>query len=142
MSWKRLVLCVVAVFVTQALVNSALFGLVMDRVFNDPALQRAEGEEQLAIYMASRVLSVGLLVYIFAFWYGRRGWQAGLHYGIVIWLFYTVPMTIGFWSFLRMSNGLALAWIAIGLVEYVTSGLVLGLLCGHRVAGLAVQRAP
>lgn len=132
MNRKRFALCEVAVFVTQALVNGALFGL-MDRVFTDPALFRPEGEEHIAIYMASRVLFVSLFVYMYAFWYARQGRLAGLRYGLIIWLFYSVPMTVGFWSFLRMTDGLALAWIGIGLAENVAGGLVLGLLCASRV---------
>lgn len=141
MNGRRLVLCAVAVFVTQALVNGMIFRLVMDRAFKDTALFRPEGEEKIAIYMASRVLAVGLFVYFFAFWYGRRGWRAGLRYGLIVWLFYTVPMTIGFWSFMRMQDGLALAWIAIGLAEYITGGLVLGLLGAHRTNRRDVQWA-
>ena len=50
-------------------------------------------------------------------------------------------MTIGFWSFMRMQDGLALAWIAIGLAEYMTGGLVLGLLGAHRTNRRDVQWA-
>jgi len=141
MSWRRLALCAVAVFVTQALVNGTIFALIMDRSFNDPALFRPEGEEKIAIYMASRVLFVGLFVYIFAFWYTRRGWLPGLRYGFIVWLFYSVPMTVGFWSFMRLPDGLALAWIGIGLAEHEASGLVLGFLYTHPVDGLAIRRA-
>jgi hypothetical protein len=64
----------------------------------------------------------------------------GLRYGIVIWLFYSIPMTIGFWSFITMPDGLAVAWIAVGLVEYVVSGVLLGLLYRH--SGIEGMRMP
>jgi hypothetical protein len=125
MTWKRLALLGVLVFVTQGLVAGILFGLIGQR-FDNPELFRPEGEEKVAPYMASRILFVGLFVYIFARWYPRRGRRAGLVYGLVMWLFYSVPMTVGFWSFLRLPGGLALAWVGIGLAEYASSGIVLG----------------
>ncbi len=130
MTWRRLALCGVLVFVTQALVAGILFGLMGQRP-DDSTLFRPEGDERIGPYLASRVLSVALFVYIFTCWYRRRGWRAGLRFGIFVWLFYSVPMTVGFWSFLRMPDDLALAWVGIGLVEYVSSGVVLGLLCGR-----------
>jgi hypothetical protein len=126
MTWKRLALCGVLVFVTQGLVAGILFGLLGQRL-DDPTLFRPEGQERIVPYMASRILSVGLFVYIFTWWYRQCGWRAGLRFGIFVWLFYSVPMTVGFWSFVRMPDALALAWVGIGFAEYVCSGMVLGL---------------
>jgi hypothetical protein len=127
MNWIRVMYSIAAVFIAQAVVNGAIFGLVMDRLASDSSLARPEGEERIAIYMLSRVLFVSLFVFIFAAWYSRRGVRAGLRYGLIVWLFYSVPMTVGFWSFMRMSDALAGCWIGIGLVENLVSGLVIGL---------------
>lgn len=128
MNWKRFGLCALMVFVAQAVVAGTLFAIVVNPLFAKQAYMRPEGGEKFAPYFASRVLFVGLFTYIFARACRRSGWVEGLRYGIVIWLFYSIPMTVGFWSFITMPDGLALAWIAVGLVEYVVSGVLLGLL--------------
>lgn len=133
MNWNRLVFCALVVFVAQAFVTGTLQVVVVDPLFEDQTFFRPEGQEKLLPYFASRVLFVGLFTYIFARAFGRSGWTEGLRYGITIWLFYSVPMTVGFWSFIAMPDGLALAWIGIGLGEYAVSGLLLGLLYRPRI---------
>lgn len=127
MNWRRFLLCCALVFLAQALVAGSLH-MVLEPLFEDPVLFRPEGQEKLVPYMVSRVLFVGLFVYIYSRWPARRGWSAGLQYGSIIWLFYSIPMTVGFWSFMRMPDGLALGWVGIGLIEYLAGGLLLGLL--------------
>jgi hypothetical protein len=74
-----------------------------------PAQRGNQGREQTASSASARLLS-------------------GLRYGFIIWLFYSIPMTVGFWAFLRMPDNLALTWVGIGLAEYVVGGMVVGLI--------------
>ncbi|HKQ47692.1 MAG TPA: hypothetical protein VJZ71_06465 [Phycisphaerae bacterium] len=127
MNKRRIAIAIAAVFITQAVANGVIFGLIMGRLAIDSSITRPEEQEHVAIYMLSRVLFVSLFVFIFAGWYPRRGVRAGLRYGLIVWLFYSVPMTVGFWSFMRMSDALAGCWIGIGFVENLMSGLVIGL---------------
>ena len=138
MSWRRLVLCGIAVFITQAAVNGALFTMVGDRLMHDANLLRPEGQELWGPYMASRVLFVSMFVLLFARWLRGRGPVEGLRYGLAVWLLYSIPMSVGFWSFLELPGVVAFSWIAFGLAELVASGLVLGWLCG-RGTGRAVR---
>ena len=128
MNWYRFGLCALVVFVAQAVVAGTLFAIGVNPRFEDQAFFRPEGQEKLLLYFASRVLFVALFTYLFARAYGRSGWAEGLRYGIVIWLFYSIPMTVGFWAFITMPDSLAVAWIAVGFAEYTVGGLLLGLL--------------
>jgi hypothetical protein len=120
------VLCGLAVFITQAVVNGALFALVGDRLPHDAALFRPEGQELWGVYMASRVLFVSMFVLLFARWFRGRGPLAGIRYGLAVWLLYSIPMTVGFWSFLKLPGVVAFSWVAFGFAELVASGVVLG----------------
>ena len=140
MNWKRFALCALMVFVAQAVVAGTLQVIVLDPLFEEQTFFRPEGREKLVPYFASRVLFVGLFTYLFARACRRSGWVEGLRYGIVIWLFYSIPMTVGFWSFITMPDGLAVAWIAVGLAEYVVSGVLLGVL--YRTSGVKEMGMP
>jgi len=144
MNWKRFMSCMAIVFVAQAVVAGTLFALVVNPLFEKQAFFRAQGQERFLPYLASRILFVGLFTYIFARTCRRSGWTEGLRYGILIWLFYSIPMTIGFWAFITMPDGLAVAWIAVGLAEYAVSGSLLGLLyrSGGPDAAMHLEPAP
>ena len=42
-------------------------------------------------------------------------------------------MTVGFWFFLRMPDGPALAWVGMGFADYTAGGPVPGFLCAPTV---------
>jgi len=128
MNRARLVISIIAVFIAQAAVNGAIFGLFMSRLALDASLMRPESEKHVGVYMLSRVLFISLFVFVYAGWYPSRGLGAGLRFGLLVWLFYSVPMTVGFWSFMRMSDALAGCWVGIGLIENLVAGLVVGLI--------------
>jgi hypothetical protein len=128
MDWKRLLLAAVAVFVAQAVVAGILQVAFVDALYDLPEFFRPEGNEKILIYSVSRILFVSLFSYIYAKGYEGGGVGEGVRFGILIWLFYSIPMTIGFWAFIVMPDGLALAWIGVGLCEYLVGGLVLGLI--------------
>ena len=44
-------------------------------------------------------------------------------------------MTVWFWAFVQMPEGLVGAWLGVGLAEYLIGGLILGLLYTQRGAG-------
>ncbi|NIP59751.1 MAG: hypothetical protein GWM92_15710 [Gemmatimonadetes bacterium] len=140
MSPRRFLACVAAVLVVQAAVAGTLQVTLVDGAFSDPALFRGEGQEKLVPYFASRILFTGLFVWIFARGFAGRGVRGGLLYGAVIWAFYVIPMTVGFWAFLTLPDGLAVAWIGVGAAEMLAGGLVLGLL--HRPGAEAGTPAP
>jgi hypothetical protein len=121
-SWRRFFLAALAVFVAQAVLAGVL-QLLLESALEQPAFSRAEGDEKLAIYFLSRILFVLVFTYIFVKGYEGRGPIEGLRYGLLVWLLYSIPMTVGFWAFYQMSGALALAWIGIGLVEMLGGGL-------------------
>lgn len=98
----------------------------MDRVFAEPLFFRGEEDEKLGLYLASRMLFAFLFTFIYAKGYENRGESEGLRFGLLIWLFYTIPMTVGVWAFIKIPDYLAVSWIGIGLVENVVGGLILG----------------
>lgn len=72
MTPRRFLSCVAAVLLVQAGVAGTLQVTVLDAAFADPALFRAEGEERLLPYFASRILFTALFVWIFVRGFAAR----------------------------------------------------------------------
>ena len=134
MSWSRFIWASLAVFLGQAIVAGLLFAIWVGHAFSDPAFFRPEGDQRVVVYVASRVMFVVLFVYLIASRYRGRNLVQGLRFGIVVWLFYSIPMTVGFWAFIRMPDGLAAAWIVVGLAEMAIGGLVVSAVYRPRIA--------
>lgn len=124
MKLGRYASAVAAVFVAQAIVAGVLQVAWLDGLYDDPAFFRSEGDERLGPYFASRLLFVTLFVFLFVRSRRGGGWVEGLRFGVLVWLFYSVPMTVGFWAFVRTPAGLALGWILVGLAEMLVGGAV------------------
>lgn len=133
MNWNRFIFASLGVLIGQAIVAGLLFVIWIGPAFSDPEFFRGESDERMAVYHACRILFVGLFVYLFASRSRGRGLVEGLKFGIMMWLFYSVPMTVGVWAFIQMPEGLATAWIVAGFAEMVAGGLIVSALYRPRV---------
>jgi hypothetical protein len=131
-TWPRFTVCVIAVFVVQAIVAGGLHACLEHRLHAAPGFFRPEENEKLGIYLVSRVVFVALFVWLFFRTNREHRPHGGVRFGLLIWCFYTIPMTAGLWCFIQMPVSLATAWIVIGLAELTAGGAVLGLLQGPR----------
>jgi hypothetical protein len=126
-TWKQFCLAIAVVFVTQAAVSGVLYLLAVEPFVQTPAFFRAEGGEHLALYIISRVIFSAVFVYLFSVFARAPGVIRGVRFGVTIWLLYSIPMTIGFWAFVKLPDLMAIGWIVVGLGEFVSSGAMLGL---------------
>ncbi len=134
MSWKRISSCVFSVLVTKAVVGAVFFGLVFAGVYEEPgAAFRAEGTEKHGVAMAGYVAWALAFSFVFARGFEHRGWSEGVRFGLIVWLLYFVPMTLGIYGYFVVD----LEWVRSAL----TSGLAESLACGS-VAALVFRGAP
>jgi hypothetical protein len=134
MSWKRIAVCALLVLVTKAAVGAVFFGLVFPGVLEGgSAAFRAEGTEKHGIAMIGYVAWSIAFSLVFARGFADRGRLAGLRFGLVIWLLYFVPMTLGIHGYFVVDA----EWTICALV----SGLAESLACGS-VAALVLRTAP
>ena len=76
-----------------------------------------------------QMLIVGLLVafmFTYVFVKGRegKGLQEGVRFGIVIWLFVTVPTGLGAWMLFPIPIALIVKWVLNGLLLNLISGIL------------------
>jgi hypothetical protein len=130
MNWKRYWIAAAAVLVlAKGLVAALFFGVVFDSVY-DQALPgaRPEGSEVHAAGLICMIAwSLGL-TYIFAKGYQNKGWPEGIRFGLVVWIFYFVPMLTGFFGYYAMPFDWLVAGLVSGLAESLTAGLLVAVI--------------
>ena len=142
MNWKRYWISALAVFViAKGLVGGLFLGVIFDSVY-DQALPcaRPEGSEVHAaglICMAAWSLA---LPYIFAKGYQNKGWPEGIRFGLLVWIFYFVPMLTGFYGYYAMPFNWVVAGLVSGLAESLTAGLLVALI--YKSKGVAQGALP
>jgi len=134
MSWKRILVSGLLVLVTKAAVGAIFFGLVFADVNEGAATAfRAEGTENHGIAMVGYVAWSLAFSYVFARGFENRGWLEGVRFGLIVWLLYFVPMTLGIYGYFVVSR----EWTIFALI----SGLAESLACGS-VAAFVFRNAP
>ena len=127
---KRFLIGTVAVLVTKAAVGGAFFGLLYADG-ESSATFRAEGTEAHGIAMLGYIAWAAAFVFLFTRGGERRGWREGLRFGIVIWLFYFVPMCLAIYGYFNVDVAWLLSALAGGIAEALACGLVASLVCSR-----------
>ncbi len=134
MSWKHILIGAFLVLVTKAAVGAIFFGLVFPDVHEGAStVFRAEGTENHGIAMVGYVAWSFAFSFIFARGFEKRGWLEGVRFGLIVWLLYFVPMTLGIYGYFVVGR----EWTFSALI----SGLAESLACGT-VAALVFRNAP
>ncbi|MGH9867454.1 MAG: hypothetical protein ACREAA_04715 [Candidatus Polarisedimenticolia bacterium] len=134
MSWKRISMSAFLVLVTKAVVGAIFFGLVFTDVHEGAGTAfRAEGTENHGIAMVGYVAWSLAFSFVFARGFENRGWLEGVRFGLIVWLLYFVPMTLGIYGYFVVGP----EWMLSALI----SGLAEALACGS-VAALVFRNAP
>jgi hypothetical protein len=129
MNWKRFF---VAGLVTYVVIQA------MDFVINEVFMKNAN-ESLKSLWrpnMMSRVwvmYVVGVLVallftYIFVKGREGKGIAEGVRYGIIIWLFVNVPMSVSMWVMLPIPYIIVLRWMLFGLLEMLVAGILVAVI--------------
>lgn len=127
-------MCAFLVLVTKAAVGAIFFGLVFTDVHEGTSTAfRAEGTENHGIAMVGYIAWSLAFSFVFARRFENRGWLEGVRFGLIVWLLYFVPMTLGIYGYFVVSP----AWTFFALF----AGLAESLACGS-VAGRVFRNAP
>lgn len=130
MNWKRYWIAAVAVLVVaKGLVAALFFGVIFDSVY-DLALPctRPEGSEVHAAGMICMIAWSLALTFIYTKGHQNKGWTEGIRFGLVVWIFYFVPMLTGFYGYYAMPFNWLIAGLVSGLAESLTAGLLVALI--------------
>ena len=125
MNWKRFFAAVAAVYVAVLATD-----FVLNLAFMKSANESLKGlwrpnmsSRAWLMYVFSALVA---LLFTFIFVKGRegRGLNEGVRFGIIMWLFVTVPMNVSMWVMLPIGWIIILRWILFGLLEMLIAGIL------------------
>jgi len=74
------------------------------------------------------VLVALLFTYIFIKGREGKGIAEGVRYGIIIWLFVNVPMSVGMWVLLPIPYMIIIQWMLFSLLEMLIAGILVAVI--------------
>ncbi len=85
---------------------------------------RPDMMEKMWIFHPVMLLSTLLFVYIFIKGREGKGICEGVRYGLIMWLFVSVPYSLSLYVTLPIPFTLSVKWLAIGFVEMLVAGVL------------------
>jgi len=135
MNWKRFLSASVVVFVVieamEFLINNVI---LMSQYEQLKDLWRPDMASKMWLMYLIGLLVAFLFTYIFIKGREGKGIAEGVRYGIIIWLFVSVPMSLGFWIMFPITLKLALWWILFSLLEMLIAGILVAAIYRPSVA--------
>lgn len=129
MNWKRFFM---AGLVTYAVVQAMDF--ILNEVFMKSAneslksLWRPNMMSRIWVMYVVGVLVTFLFIYIFIKGREGKGIAEGVRYGIIMWLFVSVPMNVSLWVLLPIRYVIILRWMLFGLLEMLIAGILVAVI--------------
>ena len=125
MNWKRFFVASAAVYVVIQAID-----FVANTVFMKSAnesirgLWRTDLSSRMWWMYVFGVLVALMFTYIFVKGREGKGLAEGVRFGIIIWLFMTLPMNVSMWVMLPIGWPIILRWILFGLLEMLIAGIL------------------
>jgi hypothetical protein len=125
MNWKRFFVASAAVYVAIQAID-----FVANTVFMKSAnesirgLWRTDMSSRVWWMYVFGVLVALMFTYIFVKGREGKGLAEGVRFGIIIWLFMTLPMSVSMWVMLPIGWPIILRWILFGLLEMLIAGIL------------------
>ncbi|MGQ9802196.1 MAG: hypothetical protein ACUVRL_11120 [Candidatus Saccharicenans sp.] len=125
MNWKRFVIASVVVFVSIQVMEFVVNNIIMMGQYESlQNLWRPDMASKMWIMYLIGVMVAFLFTYIFIKGREGKGLAEGVRYGIIIWLFVAVPMSLWTWVMLPVPFKMSLWWMVSSLIEYIIAGLL------------------
>jgi hypothetical protein len=141
MKWKAFLLASLCVFVTVEILDYLIHSVILMPTYESlKHLWRPDMESKMWIVVLVALIWSVLFTLIFIKGYEGRGWLEGVRFGLLIGLFWAIPMAYGSYAMYPIPYSLALQWFLYGLVESILAGIVVALVYG-RLAGASAPRS-
>jgi len=125
MNWKRFFVASAAVYVVIQAID-----FVANTVFMKSANESIRGlwrtdlsSRMWWMYVFGALVAL-MFTYIFVKGREGKGLAEGVRFGIIIWLFMTLPMNVSMWVMLPIGWPIILRWILFGLLEMLIAGIL------------------
>jgi len=131
MNTKKWIIASVVVFVVAQILEFIIHYLILGGSYQATAhLWRPTEEmnQMMWLMWLTGLIWAFIFVYIFAKGYENRGVMEGVRFGLIIGLFYSLPMSLGSYATMPIPFSLALNWFIFGMIEIIILGIMAALL--------------
>jgi phosphotransferase system glucose/maltose/N-acetylglucosamine-specific IIC component len=129
MNWKRFWLAGLVIYVVfQAMdfvINEVFMKTANESLKN---LWRPDMMSRMWVMYVIGVLVALLFAYIFIKGREGKGITEGVRYGIIIWLFVSVPMSVSMWVLLPIPHMIILRGLLFALLEMLVAGILVAVI--------------
>lgn len=125
MNWKRFIVAALTVFVAVQAMEFVIGTFLLESA--NEFLQGLWGAGMMSRAWMMYLMSVLVaLVFTYIFVKGRegKGLQEGVRFGIIIWLFLTVPMNHFLWVIMPIPYRIIFQMLLAGLLEMLVAGIL------------------
>lgn len=135
MKWKAFLIASVSVFVVLQALDYLIHNVVLGPTYESlKDVWRPDMESKMWIMPVVGVIWAVLFTLIFVKGYEGRGLMEGVRFGLLIGLFWAIPMAYGSYAVYPIPYSLAFQWFLYGTIETILVGIVVALVYG-RLAG-------
>ena len=129
MNWKRFLVASLVVFVAIQAMEALINGVFMKSAYESlSSLWRPDMMSKMWVMYIIAVLVALLFTYIFIKGREGKGVAEGVRFGILIWLFVSVPMNHAMWVLLPIPYPMILRWTLYSLLEMLIAGVIVAMI--------------
>jgi hypothetical protein len=131
MNTKKWVIASLVIFVVDQILSYLFHGVFMSGVYEATAhLWRPMEEMNRMMWMMwiSGLVWSFLFVYIFAKGYEGKGIMEGVRFGLIVGVFFSLPMSLGTYASMPITGGIAAAWFIYGVIDITILGILAAVL--------------
>jgi hypothetical protein len=126
---KKTILAILAVFVTWAVLDFVIHGLILGSTYAaTPQLWRPMAEMKMGLMYFTVLVVAASFVYIYARFIAEKGVRTAVLYGLIFGIATGVGMGYGTYSVMPIPYPMAFVWFVGSVVEFTIGGLVTGLI--------------
>ncbi len=137
MNTKRLLMSFVATYIVYQILGYLIHEVwLADTYASLAAVWRPEAEmtSKMWVFFVTSAFFCFFFCYIFARGYENKGLGEGLRFGVIITLFYTLPVVYDSYVIYPIPYSLVLQWLFSGLVVSIILGIVVAMVYKPRTA--------
>ena len=124
MNIKRFMIASIAVFIVIQAIDWLVHGVLLSRWYAEfKNVWRADMMDLMWVMVLGALFFSFMFVFIFTKGYEGKGIMEGARYGLLIGLLMYVSGMLGQYAMYPIPLGMALIWIAYGIVEMVIAGM-------------------
>lgn len=131
MNVKKWVIASIVVFLVSQILEFIIHFLILGGAYEATShIWRPEAEMNQLMWLMWLVGLIWSFLFVYIFAQGRegKGLMEGIRFGIIIGLFYMIPMSLGNYAAMPIPFSLALSWLIYGILELIILGILVALL--------------